>query len=236
MKQLLLILFVITFSFSFAQQVLNEEQFLKDSLKIRRVKLIRPQFKLDNREAFVDNQALTINGLDLGVLLIEKLRFTLGYYSMKGSLKAFRRTVDTIEYGRLIQLDYGSLNTEVMYLNTRFISLGMPLEIGVGNNTFQNKNVTENKILSSEKGLLAFVNFGVSGTFKPMRFIGLKGMAGYRKTIYNQVKDFNFDGFFTSIGLNFDFHELISDIKMFRLKKKYKKGNAISNAVDIFTG
>jgi len=183
----------------------------------------------------VEGQALTINGIDAGVLLKDKLRFTLGYYSMKGSLKAFKKTVDSIEYGRLIQLNYGSVNTEIMYMDTRFLSLGMPLEIAGGTNTFQNKNITENKITSCETGVLIFANFGVSATFKPLRFMGLKGMVGYRKTIYNQVKDFNFDGFFTSIGLNLDFHELISDIKMFRLKKKYHRGDNISNVVDILT-
>ncbi|MCW3076302.1 MAG: hypothetical protein JWO32_911 [Bacteroidetes bacterium] len=235
MKTLLPLIFIILCLTSLAQQSLSEDQFIKDSLRIRRIRLITPQFKLDNREAFLEGQALTINGFDAGVLLKEKLRFTLGYYSMKGSLKAFKKTVDSIEYGRLIQLNYGSINSEIMYIDTRFISLGMPLEIACGNNTFQNKNITENTVTSSETGMLIFANFGVSATFKPMRFMGLKGMAGYRKTIYNQVKDFNFDGFFTSIGLNFDFHELLSDIKMFRLKKKYHHGNSISNIVDILT-
>jgi hypothetical protein len=68
-----------------------------------------------------------------------------------------------------------------------------------------------------------------------MRFLGLKAMVGYRKQVFNLVEDFNFDGFFTAIGLNVDVREIISDIKMYRLKKKYRRGNNVSNAVDIIT-
>jgi hypothetical protein len=232
----LLLTFLIFSSFIFtAQNNMTYEQFVQDSLQIRRIKLVRPQFRFDNREAFVEGQAFNITGFDAGVLLKEKLRLTVGYYSMKGSLKAFKKKVDTIEYGRLVKLIYGSVNTELNYYDSRFLSLGMPLEIAFGTNTFQNKNITENVVTSTESGLVAFANFGLSATFKPMRFIGLKGMVGYRKVIFNEIKDFAFDGPFTSIGLNLDLHEIISDIKMYRLKKKYKRGNNISNAVDIIT-
>lgn len=235
MRKLLFIsLILCSFIFN-AQNPMTYDQFIQDSLKIKRIKLIRPQFRFDNREAFVEGQAFNITGFDIGVLLKEKLRFTLGYYAMKGSLKAYKKKVDTIEYGRLVQLNFGSINTELNYFDSRFLSLGMPLEIALGTNTFQNKNITENIVTSTQSGLVAFANFGLSATFKPMRFIGLKGMVGYRKVIFNEIKDFAFDGAFTSLGLNFDFHEIVSDIKMYRLKKKYKRGNNISNAVDIIT-
>lgn len=213
----------------------TDDQFIKDSLAVMRVKLVRPQFKFDNRVTFCEGQALYINGFDVGVLLSDKLRFTLGYYSMKDQLKSYNLTKNDEEFGRLIQLNYGSINTELIYKDTRFFSLGMPLEIGVGVNKFQNKNITTGEVLSTESGTLVFVNFGMSGTFKPMRFLGLKGIVGYRKTAYNQVDDFNFDGFFTSIGLNIDIHAVTTDIKMYRLLKRYNRGNRISNAVNIIT-
>jgi hypothetical protein len=216
-------------------QPLSREQFEKDSSALIKVVLVKPQFKFDNRATFYENQALSINGFDAGVLLKDKLRFTLGYYNLKEQLKAFNVTKENEQFGKLIKLNYGSLNTEIDYKDIRYVSLGMPLEVGVGVNTFQNKNITTGQIISTESGALLFVNFGMSATFKPMRFIGLKGIAGYRKTVFNQVKDFNFDGFFTSIGLNLDFRTIITDIKLYRLKKRYKIGNNLSNVVDIIT-
>jgi hypothetical protein len=238
MRNLLLSFFLLLSFSSFAQAPAADslnDQFIKDSLAIMRVKLVRPQFKFDNRVTFFEGQALSITGFDLGVLLNDKLRFTLGYYKMSDRLEKYDYTFEEQEFGRLVQLNYGSINTELIYKDTRFLSLGMPLELAAGVNKFQNMNITKDEVISTESGGLIFVNFGMSATFKPMRFLGLKGMVGYRKTAYNQVDDFNFDGFFTSIGLNFDLHAITSDIKMYRLMKRYDRGNRISNAVNIIT-
>lgn len=234
MKQLFLALFITSSILANGQSV-STEQFIKDSLTLTRVVLVKPQFKFDNRITFNDGQALSITGFDIGVLLNEKLRLTLGYYTMKDRLEAYDYTKEAEEFGRLVHLKYGSLNTEIIYKDTRYLSLGLPLEIAAGTNTFQNKNITTGEIISTETGALIFVNFGVSATFKPMRFLGLKAIVGYRKTAFNQVEDFNFDGFFTAIGLNLDVRTIITDIKMYRLKKRYKRGNNIVNAVDIIT-
>jgi hypothetical protein len=211
------------------------DQFVSDSLEIIKTRLVSPQFKLDNRVAVYNGQALNINGFDIGVLLSNKLRVTLGYYGMSGTLKNFNKTKEGIDYTRLIDMNYGSLNTELIYKDWRFFSLGMPFEIAAGVNKLSEKNVTANEIYATQTAPLLFFNFGISGTFKPMRFIGLKGILGYRKIAYNGARDFDFNGFFTSIGLNFDIREGISDIKMFRLKKRYHRGNNLSNAVNILT-
>jgi hypothetical protein len=227
---------VVFFSFdTLFSQTYTYDEFRKDSLEIIKTRLVRPQFKLDNRVALYNSQALDINGFDIGVLLSNKLRVTLGYYGMSGSLKSFNKTKEGIDYTRLIEMDYGSLNTELIYRDWRFFSLGMPFEIAAGINKLSDKNITDNEIVATQTAPLLFFNFGVSGTFKPMRFLGLKGMLGYRKVGYNGAKDFDFNGFFTSIGLNMDLRELISDVKMYRLKKRYKRGNNLSNAVNILT-
>ncbi len=217
------------------QEQLTRKQFVKDSLALTKVMLVKPQFKFDNRLTFFAGQVLSINGFDAGVLLKEKLRFTLGYYSLKDQLKTFNEVKENEKFGKLIKLNYGSLNMEIVYKNLRYLSFGMPLEIAAGVNTFQDKNITTGQVLSTKSGALMFANFGLSATFKPMRFIGLKGIIGYRKVVFNQVDDFNFDGFFTAIGLNIDMRTVITDIKMYKLKKRYRMGNNISNAVDIIT-
>lgn len=210
-------------------------QFIKDSLQIAKPGILRPQFRFDNRISFHEGQALSISGFDAGILMINKLRLTLGYYRMQNRLKSYDETIDDQEFGRIVHMDYGSLNTELIYKDTRFISWGMPLEIGAGQNTIQDKNITTGEVLSARTGGLLFVNFGLSGTYKPMRFLGLKVMVGYRKVAINQVKDFNYDGFFTSIGLNVDVRSVVVVVKMLRLKKKYHRGNRIANAVEIIT-
>ena len=78
--------------------------------------------------------------------------------------------------------------------------------------------------------------FGLSGTFKPIRWIGLKVAVGYRKTLINKVKDVPFDGVYSSVGLAVDLREIIKDYQMFKLKKKYyKNANSVETAVDLIT-
>jgi hypothetical protein len=218
-----------------AQSSDADKQFIKDSLELVKVKLVRPQFKFDNRVTFYEGHALDITGFEAGVLLVDKLRLTVGYYGLRDRLKAFDKTVEDQKFGRTYRLDYGSLNTELIYKDYRFFSWGMPLEIAAGKNVFQDKNLGTGEIISTQSGLVLFVNFGLSATYKPMRFLGLKGIIGYRKMAYNQVKDFLFDGFFTSIGLNVDVRSLVTSIKMYKLKKRYHRGNNIRNAVETIT-
>lgn len=234
MRFFLLFIFIFQATILFSQES-APDPFIHDSLAIMKVKLVRPQFKFDNRVTWCERQALQINGFDAGVLLSEKLRLTLGYYSMSARLKIYDYTSDGKDIGRFIEMKYVSLNTEFIYKDTRFISFGMPLEIGAGGNTLRDKNFTTGEMLNSKSGALVFVNFGTSVTFKPMRFLGLKGIVGYRKTVYNHLKDFEFDGFFTSIGFNIDIHAITTDVKMYRLMKKYNRGNRLANAVEIIT-
>jgi hypothetical protein len=219
----------------FTIQIKAQNDFVKDSLRIMRPKLVRPQFKFDNRVTFYEGQSLFIRGYDAGVLLANKLRIALGYSSVNADLNAFRQTIDSIDVGRLVKINYGSLNIEFNYLDKRFFTLGMPLELAGGWNTLRFKNFTNDQIYKSEAGVLILSHFGLSGTFKPIRWFGLKGTVGYRQMLFSQVKEFNFGGFFTSIGFNVDFREIITDIRMYRLMKKYKRGNTITNTVELIS-
>lgn len=234
MRLHIILLLCLTLSATHAQKF-DKADFIRDSLEIVKVKLVRPQVKFDNRLTFYEGQSLAINGFDVGVLLKDKMRLTLGYYRLNEDLNILKRTIDSIDIQRSIKIQYGAINTEIIYLDKRYFSLGLPLEIGIGYSQFKRLNYLTDQIINSQEGFLAMAHFGLAATFKPLRWIGLKGILGYRKTIFNQVSNFQFDGLFTSLGLNIDFHEIMSDIRMLRLKKKYHRGNPIENAVDIIS-
>jgi hypothetical protein len=64
----------------------------------------------------------------------------------------------------------------------------------------------------------------------------LKAAFGYRKTIYNQIQNLSLSGLYTSVGISVDFREIITDYRMFQLKKRYrKKSSSLENAVDLIT-
>ena len=215
---------------------MSKKQFIEDSIRISKPKLVRPQFKLDNRLTFLSGQKLSITGVDAGVLLKEKLRVTIGYYRVADKLTSLKKTVDETEYQGQYALDYGALNMEFIYRNKRFYSLGAPLEFGFGANKLKYRSMISDAETDTQSGFISMIYFGLSGTFKPFRWIGLKLAVGYRKTIFNQIKDLTFEGFYSSVGLSMDVHELIKDYRMFKLKKTYRKNfNSLETAVDLIT-
>lgn len=209
--------------------------FQRDSLKLTRPKLVRPQFKFDNRVAFYEGQTLFLRGYDVGVLLKDKLRVGIGYTGFNDDLNAFQETIDSVDIGRLIRVDYGSINIDVSSVETRYFEIGMPMELAVGYNRLHFKNFTTDEIYRKEEGLIVLTHFGLSGTFRPIRWFGLKGLLGYRKMLFNQVREFNFDGFFTSLAFVVDVREIITDIRMYKLMKRHGRGKRLSNAVDLLT-
>jgi len=215
---------------------MTKRQFLTDSVKIMKPKLVRPQFRFDNRLNFLNGQRISISGVDAGVLLKNKLRVTLGYYWAPDKPTSLKKMLNNVEYQGHYDLKYGALNMEFIYLNKRFFSLGMPVEFGFGGNTLYYRSEANNILPDKRSGILALSYFGLSGTFKPIRWIGLKAAFGYRKTLYNQVKQLSFDGAYTSLGLSIDFREIITDFRMYKLKKRYRKNsNSVETAVDLIT-
>ncbi len=219
-----LILFLNILTNSYSQTEQEHEKFVTDSTRISRPKTIRPQFKFDTRTTVFDGQKLNMFGYDAGVLVKEKLRLTLGYYRIDDQLPKHKE-INAIEIKQTLQVRCGTINTELVYLKKRFFSLGFPLEVGIGNYRLTNTPASSENETSRLQGIVAFSNFGLTGTFTPIRWFGLKLIAGYRKAVLSSDKQFDFNGIFSSIGLNLDMQEIIKDIKMYRLKKKYYKPN-----------
>ena len=235
-RSILALLFLYFGTTIYAQKKFTKQQFIADSIRIVKPKLIRPQFRFDNRIIFLNGQKLNTSGVDAGVLLKNKIRMTLGYYSVSDKITSLKIILNDVEYKGQYDLKYGALNLEFIYKNTRFFSLGMPLELGFGWNSLNYKSETLNVETGKQTGFIAMAYFGLSGTFKPIRWIGLKAAFGYRQTMYNQIKNLSFDGIYTSVGLAIDFREIITDYRMFKLKKRYRKNsNSIETAIDLIT-
>lgn len=216
-------------------KALSKKQFVQDSVQIMRMRRIRPQLRLENRITYHRGQHLNLNGFDAGVLLKEKLRLTLGYYFLNDDLSAYKIVVDGNDLTRSVSLRYGSFNTEFVYYNSRFVSLGMPLDFGFGGNRVEYRNVVTGESFDRQSGVVFLSDFGLSAVVKPIRAVGVRGVVGYRKILINPVKNFNFNGFFSSVGIAVDIFEIIKDVRMYRLKKKYKRGDPLENAVDLIT-
>jgi hypothetical protein len=217
-----------------AQTNYTYEDYINDSLRIVKPKLIRPQIRIDSRVSFFENQTINIYGYDAGILAKDKLRLALGYYRINNDLPA-KKEIDGVNTNISLVVNCGSLNTEMIFYNSRYFSAGFPFELGFGEYDLKYETAEGRKFISKKSGYLGFANFGLSLTFKPIRFIGLKGMAGYRKSLYPNEREFGFNGLFTSIGLNVDVREIIKDVQLYKLKKRYYREsfNGFETFVDL---
>lgn len=206
-------------------------------MAIMRPKTVRIQVRLDNKITFYKGESYNIQGFDIGVMLKEKIRLTAGYYMLNDELSGYARTRDGIYFDRHLKLQYGSLNVEFIYHNSRFFTLGVPIEFGFGENKLRYKTSPEGSNSYTNKGFISLIDFGLSGTVKPIRWLGLRAVAGYRKTLLNKVPGSRFDGGFVSVGIAVNLRELNKDVRMFLLKKKYKRlgKNPVETAIDLIT-
>lgn len=209
--------------------------FLNDSLKIVTPKLVTFQFYLDSRASSFQGAEVGIYGYYAGIMVENKLSMGLAYYRLSTNLAA-KTVINGVNASTSLLVNCGSINTELIYFNSRYVSLGFPLEIAAGQYKLTNTTQDENKPISTQSHLLAFTNFGLSGTFKPLTFMGLKIMLGYRKSIYPEERTFNFNGVYSSLSLAFDLADITNNIKLYRLMKRNNKVDSpLSTYVDLFT-
>ena len=210
-------------------------RFLNDSIKLTIPKLIRVEARIDSRASTFERTQVNIYGYYLGVMIKSKLSLGLGYYRINSVVPA-QKIIDGVNTSSSLIVNCGSINSELIYYNRRFISLGFPLEFAFGQYNLTNTLTDNNELIGQQIKFLAFANFGLSGTFKPFKFLGLKLMGGYRKSIYPEEKTFEFNGFYSSLGLFIDVADFTTNIKMYKLLKKHHKVTSpISTGVDLFT-
>lgn len=205
-----------------------DEHYYSDSLRIVKPRPVRVQLRMDARTSTYEGQKINIYGYDAGVLLNNKLRLALGYYRIDNDLP---NDIDLQGNRTKLQLgiNCGALNTEVIFYNARYLSLGFPLEFGFGKYRVTYRDVLTERTVDDRRGYLGFANFGLSATFKPIRWIGLKGIAGYRKSLYPNEKKFAFNGVFSAIGLNVDMQEIIKDVRLYCLMKRHHRGDFLQH-------
>ncbi len=198
--------------------------------------LWRPQIRIDNKLTFYKGDSYNIQGFDAGILLKEKIRLTVGYYALSDELSDYSRSQDNSYFNRHLNIKYASTNIEFVYFNSRFFTFGIPFEFGFGQNKLTYTESQNDLNYITSKGFVSILDVGASAIFKPIRWVGLRSVVGYRKTLINQVRGSKLNGVFLSFGIAVNLHEIRRDVRMFRLKKKYKRlGNPLDAAVDLIT-
>ena len=229
-----ILFFILCYSISHSQTQLDslKLKFQKDSAHNFRFKKIRPCFSIDQRNSWIKNEKglrnvpVTINGIQLGVILKEKHTLGFGFYSMNRTSQKPVKISDQnskITYQELV-LKYATVYYQYVIFDTRFFEMDLPLEVGVGNYIYTLKDETQTALLWKEAGPLKITGGGVNIVLKPVRWIGVSGMAGYRIVAFNKKTNLNFNGFYYSYGVWIDLRQIYRDIKFYGfIRPKYRK-------------
>lgn len=208
-----------------AQQNDFEKQHVADSLKFRfksdstwlyRKNPFRPYLNLDLRNAYVNNNFLSLAGLRAGIYLKSRHILGLGYYTLN-QLSIFRSN-------KIKSYDFNSISyLTLFYEYTLFFAdkfdILLPLELGYGTyhatieEGAQNKNVSSNIIPTG---------FGIKLLLMPHAWVGLKLGVGYRY-VWEQQSQIGLDGAYFTIGIRIDLHHIYRDFRYSKLKREYHR-------------
>jgi hypothetical protein len=199
-------------------------KFKADSARIYRFNKYRPYANIDNRNSFIRNKPVNLQGVQIGFILKEYHVFGIGYYTMtQQSQKPVKTNEDTRTLNRSLNLNYYTLFYQYVLLDKRFLEIDLPFEIGYGTYTLKFEDALTKDIVRNTSAPIVPMGAGVQIVLKPFRWIGFCTMSGYRY-VADQNVNVNFNGFYYSFGLWLDVRQAYRDIKFYgSVKKKYKR-------------
>jgi hypothetical protein len=196
-----------------------------DSVHIFRFQKYRPYFNIDQRNSFIRNAPININGLQLGVLIKEKHVIGLGGYAITSTSKQKikTKTDKNVEVERTLDMKYATVFYQYVAIDRRYFELDLQAEFGTGQFNLNFYDTKTGNLLQNRSGNLLVTGVGPIIAIKPFRWVGIMGMAGYRFT-FEKNPNLNFSGAFYGYGLWLDLRQIIRDVNYNLIKKrKYKK-------------
>lgn len=201
-------------------------QLHKDSLHIFRFQKFRPYANIDTRNSFIRNMPINVFGVQLGTQINDKHVVGLGLYKTSTQVRDFTITTKNdkkINTQRDLSLSYLTAFYQYVLLDKRYFEVDIPVELGYGEYQLQLYNQQTGERFSQRKAGMLLCGAGPMVTLKPLRWVGISGMAGYRLT-YEKNQNINLNGLYFSYGLWLDIRQIIRDTRYYLVKKpKYKK-------------
>ncbi|MBA3664283.1 MAG: hypothetical protein H0W61_08760 [Bacteroidetes bacterium] len=190
-----------------------------DSSHIYRFQKVRPYLSIDNRNSFINRQAVNFKGLQAGVILHEKHTLALGLYKMSQNSKRSVKTLDGVKTAeRSVSLNYLTFFYQYAVIDKRYFELDIPLEIGIGGYDIKFQDTATGRIYKEIKGGIIPLGIGIQPVVKPLKWVGITFLCGYRFVASHTAVNFN--GLYYSIGLTLDIRQIIRDINYRGFKKK----------------
>lgn len=180
---------------------------------------------LDNRQSFVQASAVHIIGLNAGIVLPNRRwRLGLGGYTLSRNYndlyvyqvkngKRTKKIIDTLTPN--LSLTYFTPNVSYVFLQRRWLEISLPLGFGLGRSHYTETNQND-QVKTDTKGLFFPVEAGLNVLIKPLRWAGVSGSVGYRKSVFEIDYKEDFDGLYFSYRLNVFVGNIWRDYRAYR--------------------
>lgn len=230
MKAVLLVLFLVpTFLISQIDSLKRTKidslraSLRKDSTRIYRFQKVRPYLGLDNRNSFINNAPVNLRGIQLGLVLFGRHTIGFGLYGItQKSSKAVATKSGTVSVNRTLRLNYLTIFYQYAIIDRRYFEIDIPIEAGLGKYTLTFLNQSTGAELNKFSGAMIPLGAGVQAVVKPLPWLGISFLGGYRMVLNNTK--LNFNGLYYAIGVNIYIREVVRDVNYRLIKKKrYRK-------------
>jgi hypothetical protein len=214
MKWILILIFLIVNFESLKAQTADSVQKTKPKWAIL--------LKLDTRKTFIADNQVGVLGLQMGVRR-NRIKYWLGVATIQTQNRLLRRNIQqgdrkpTIPEERTLNLVFGTLGIEYIFLNTKYLDLSIPIEAGFGTADLQ---ITRDGLpLRDRKGTFVPLEGGLYVLAKPTRWFGINGSFGYRKSLNITGFEGDYDGVYYSYGVSVFLGPIYKDWKAWRNQK-----------------
>lgn len=197
---------------------------------------IKPTTDFDQRFYYTNGERQNVWGYRAGVLVNDKYKLGLGGYYMNLTADIEQdppqngRTLPTVTtYHKRLYL--GTLYYEPFLLRRKLWETSLVFETGYGRTVNYAEDKSDQQPINKNNAALVPAGAGLSLNFKPpvlfnlrcLRWIGINAMAGYRAAVYQQDKQYNYNGAYWSISGAIFLDKMLEDYR------GWKKQRAVRN-------
>jgi hypothetical protein len=191
---------------------------------------LKPAGDFDQRFSFLEYQPVNIWGYRIGVMVNDKYKVGIGGYFLTQDLSGetkLRRGV--LQYQQHKTMYFGTIYYEPFLMRRTLWELSLVFELGYGKvslDSLKKQGRTQSEV--TEKQDFVPAGMGVSVNLKMpeikhlhvLSYLGINGMIGLRKTVFETDLKYNYDGWYWSIGTAIFLDKIFFDIKEHNRKKK----------------
>jgi len=181
-----------------------------DSLPKKKKLSLKPAGDFDQRFSFIDKEGVSIWGYRIGLSVNDKYKVGIGGYFLKQESAGIKLDATGTPINQLTKsLYYGTIYYEPFLFRRKRWEMSMVFELGYGKAELDSTNKIRGRFLTkSEKQDFIPAGMGYSVNLiipeiKGLHFLtylGLNGMIGLRKAVFNSDLKYNYDGWYWSIG------------------------------------